>query len=320
MRLVMMGTGRFAVPTFHALLQSAHAIAALFTQPDRNARSSRAAAANPMRQVAEARGVPIHAPESVNSAESVALLRQLQPDVLVVCDYGQILRPAALAAAAHGGINLHGSLLPKYRGAAPVNWALLQGEQETGVTVIHMTPQLDAGPMVARRSTRILPDEDAEHLESRLAELGVEPVLEALGKLETWDGLSPLGEPQDLHLVSRAPRLTKEAGHLDWCLSAQAIRNRVRGLVPWPGTFTHWTNAKGERVRLIVRRVSTTDCLSATPGAPGEVVEASRERLVILAGDHCGVVIEQLQPAGKRLMSAAEFLRGHAVRPGDQLT
>ena len=166
--------------------------------------------------------------------------RQLSPDLLVVCDYGEILRPETLATARLGGINLHGSLLPKYRGAAPVQWAILRGETETGNSIIQMTPGLDAGPCLAQQRTPIDPDEDAEQLETRLAAMGAELVLRVIDELESGTA-KPIA--QDAGLASKAPRLKKEQGAIDWSRPAQEIKNQVRGLRPWPRAFTFWHRA-----------------------------------------------------------------------------
>ena len=171
-------------------------------------------------------------------------LRELNSDLLVVCDFGQILSSQALSVARLGGINLHGSLLPKYRGAAPVNRAIWNGEEETGVTVLHMTPRLDAGPSLGRKSTAILPDENAGQLEQRLSKLGVDAVAESLTLLQQWDGTSPIGQVQDPGLATNSPRLSKADGRVDWTQSAQRISNQVRALNPWPGTFTAWRRPK----------------------------------------------------------------------------
>src|SRR4051812_3726396 len=180
MRLVVLGTGPFAVPTLRALANSRHEVALVVTRPP----TGRTALASPMQQAANSLGLPVWWPETVNSTESQARMASLQPDLLVVCDYGEILRPETLATARLGGINLHGSLLPKYRGAAPVQWAILRGEAETGNSIIHMTPGLDAGPLLAQQRVPIDPDEDAAQLEARLAALGAEAVLRVVDALE----------------------------------------------------------------------------------------------------------------------------------------
>jgi methionyl-tRNA formyltransferase len=316
MKLLALGTGPFAVPMFQSLLESSHSVAALVTRPTQEAHGRRKSPVNPMRDAAEAHGLPIFHPQDINSGEGRRVVADLRPDLLVVCDYGQILSAETLSLAPLGGINLHASLLPKYRGAAPINWAILEGETETGVTVIHMTPRLDAGPSLVQRTIAIGVEESAVELEVRLARLGAAAVLEAIGMLADWDRHSPLGELQDAALATRARRLRKEDGQVDWSRSAVQIRNQVRALKPWPGTFTHWHPAHGEPLRLILDQVAIVDhvLLSAEPGA---VVRADSSSLHAATG--AGVVsIERLQPAGKRLMSADEFLRGHRVEVGQR--
>ncbi len=320
MRIVLMGTGPFAAPSFQSLIEAPdHEVVALFTQPERRVvKKNRPVEPGPARRVALDAGLPIHDPPNVNDAESVALLERLAPDLLVVCDYGQILKPATLAAARRGGINLHGSLLPKYRGAAPVQWAILSGDEETGVTVIHMTPRLDAGPMLVQRRVPILPEDDAVTLEERLAREGVGAVHEAIEMLSAWDGHSAIGTPQDASLASRAPRFAKSDGAIDWTKPAESIRNHVRGLKPWPGSYTQWSPEGSEPVRLIIDRVSIEPGASRS-AEPGEVVVAEGDRLLVMAGDGALVRIERLQPAGKRKMNVDEFLRGHRIQPGQKL-
>ena len=205
MRLILMGTGSFAVPTFRAVLASRHDVAALVTRPVPPAVGRRKGPVNPVLDSFTAAGIPVLAPESVNDAATGRQLVPFHPDLFVVCDYGQILADDTLRIARCGGINLHGSLLPKYRGAAPINWAIWQGETEAGVSVIHMTPRLDGGPVLTSALTPIAPDEDAPALEHRLAQLGVEPVLHAIDMLDSWDGRSALGTPQDPTQATRAP-------------------------------------------------------------------------------------------------------------------
>lgn len=324
MRLVMMGTGPFAVPTFRALLDSNHVVLGLMTRPTPPFRGRGPAPVNPMRELAEQRGISVSAPDSVNSPESIAQLEQWAADLFVVCDYGQILKRDTLARARLGGINLHGSLLPRYRGAAPINWALYNGDPETGVTVIHMTPLLDGGPIIAVHRTPIEPEETAVELERRLAQAGVAPVLESLELLARWDGATPLGAMQDPQLATRAPRLTKADGEVDWGRPARAIRDQVRAFKPWPGTYTQCPSTKGEPVRLILTSVSVVAPTASSQDdatdrlQPGQVVRSDGERLWMRTGD--GVLsIEELQPAGKRVMRVGEFLHGHAVPVGTQL-
>lgn len=321
MRLVLMGTGPFAAPTFRDLLDAPqHEVLALYTQPQRGspAKGRGAPPPSPARQVALDAGLPVEDPESVNAADAVARLQSWNADLLVVCDYGQILKPAALAAARLGGINLHGSLLPKYRGAAPVQWALLNGDRETGVTVIHMTPRLDAGPCLVQQRLAIQEDDDSVTLEARLAQLGIGAVREAIAMLESWDGHTPLGIVQDHREASRAPRFQKADGEVHWQQSAEQIRQQVRGLKPWPGSFTHWLPENGPPVRLILDRVAI---VGSHPDAalPGAIVATSAAGVDVMTGNGQVLRIEVLQPAGKRKMTADEFLRGHRCQPGQQL-
>ena len=314
MRILMMGTGPFAVPSFRWLLESAHEVPALITRPARG----RKPPPNPMRETAAAAGMPVYDPADINAAESHALLKELACELYLVCDYGQILSRETLAIPRLGGINLHGSLLPKYRGAAPINWAILEGETVTGVTVIHMTPRLDGGPMLSCQELAIGPRETAEDLEPRMAKLGVRAVQEAIELLAAWDGESELGTPQDRTLVSKAPRLSKEQAAIDWSKPARQLANQVRAFQPWPGTY--FTRPLGEREeRVIVLAASVVELSSRAQVdanvAPGTVIAGDGESLEVATGE--GVLsIEEVQPAGKKPMPAAAYLRGKPLLPG----
>lgn len=312
-----MGTGPFAVPTFEALLDSEHEVIVLVTRPTPPIRTRGKAPRNPMREVAEARGIEVLSPDDVNSETARKQLGSLRPDLFVVCDYGQILSADTLSLPPLGGINLHGSVLPKYRGAAPVHWAILNGDAETGVTVIHMTPKLDAGPALTVRKTPIGPDETTAELEPRLSLVGVDAVHEAIAMLAAWAGESALGIPQDSSLACRAPRLKKADGAVDWSRNAAQIYNQVRALKPWPGTFTQYERPNGQGMRLILDDVSVVD-EGSSPGKPGTVVVSDGEQLCVAAGD-TSLAIHRLQPAGKRVMEVKEFLRGHAITVGTLL-
>lgn len=310
MQLIMMGTGPYAVPTFRALHESSHAVSGLFTRPSVARSGRRRAAPNPMRDFAEANGITVHHPNDVNARQAQELLQNLEPDLLVVCDYGQILAVETLASARFGGFNLHASLLPKYRGAAPINWAIYQGETETGNTVIHMTPRVDAGPCVAQERIAIGVDETAEVLEQRLAESGAKLVLQAVDDLDA-DTLQQV--VQDPQKATRAPKLKKSDGHIDWSRSAEQIRNQIRAMQPWPKSFTYWLRDEREHLRLIIEKVCVAPAID---GTPGEVIAVEGERLEVATGD--GVLrIDTLQPAGKRALGASDFLRGYPVQVGD---
>ncbi|MEN6459426.1 MAG: methionyl-tRNA formyltransferase [Thermoguttaceae bacterium] len=314
MRLLMMGTGPFALPTFRKLYETRHTVVGLVTGPVRMHRGRPVEPPSLLREQAAEHRTPIFDPDDVNAAEFRGSLAALAADLLVVCDYGQILTPMTLGAARRGGINLHASLLPKYRGAAPINWAIYCGDTETGVTVIHMTPQLDAGPCIAQTRVAIDPEETAGELEQRLAELGADLICETIDRLES-DDVRPIA--QDPSLASRARRLKKADGAIDWRRPALAVKNQIRALEPWPRSSTFWHPDNGPAVRLILSRAASDRVRTAETCPPGTVLEAAGDRLVIATGD--GVLLPlSIQPAGKREMSVAEFLRGHHVRVGDR--
>lgn len=260
-----------------------------------------------MVSAAEELGLPVWRPESANLPESVAQLNQYGADLLVVCDYGEILKPPALQATRLGGINLHGSLLPKYRGAAPVQWSVLNGDPETGATVIQMTPGLDAGPILGVVRTAIEPDETAGELEERLSELGAGLTLEVVDALSAGKAS---GNSQDKSLATKAPRLQKADGLINWKRPATELKDHVRGMNPWPRAFTFIPCEKGEPTRLVVDRVEVVE----GTGSPGEVLDAGK-RLVVACGEG-SVELQQVQPAGKRRMTAEEFLRGASLEAG----
>lgn len=316
LRLIVMGTGPFGVPMFRRLLDEGRAVQLLVTQPDRPTRGRSTAPHNPMRELAEQHGIEVFAPESVNTPEAQAKLTSYAADLLVVCDYGQILKPDTLRTTRLGGINLHGSLLPKYRGAAPIQWAIYHGETETGVSVLHITPQLDAGPVIVQLSTPIGPTETAAQLEPRLAELGAQAVASALVELEAHEMTTAV--VQEAALASKAPRLKKSDGLIDWGRSAVAIFNQVRAFQPWPKSFTFWSatgGPDGPSLRLILDTVVPLPAAETAP--PGTILAAERQ-LIVACGEG-SLEIQQLQPAGKRVLPVGEFLRGYPLRPGQKL-
>ncbi|MGB7733614.1 MAG: methionyl-tRNA formyltransferase [Thermoguttaceae bacterium] len=331
MQLIMMGTGPFAVPLFRALYETRHRVTALVTAPLRSHRGQPVAPISSIRDVAQEHGTPIVEPEDVNTPEAQSRLAEYHADLLVVCDYGQILSPPTLATTRRGGVNLHASLLPKYRGAAPINWAIYNGESETGVTVLEITPRIDAGGCLAQTRVAIGPEETAAELEVRLAQIGARLTCETIDRLESGDIRAI---PQDAALVTKAPRLKKTDGAIDWSRPALAIKNQIRALEPWPKTYTFWHRPDGPPIRLILGPATVVNPRLAAAGTaapgdsvgvavelppqPGRVLEASGDRLVIAAGTDA-VMPASVQPSGKRPMPIAEFLRGYHVRPGDQL-
>lgn len=316
MRIVMMGTGPFAVPVFRALVESEHDVPALFTQPSRGKPGS---TENPTRSAAEALGVEIIAEADVNETLVRERLQSLAADLLVVCDFGQILSADTLGASRLGGINLHGSYLPKYRGAAPIQWALYNGDATTGVSVIHMTPRLDAGPCLVQTEELITADDDAVSLELRLSQLGIAAVFESIAKLHSWNGSDSIGSSQDKRLATRAPRLKKSDGRIDWRRTAEEIDRQRRAFTPWPGTFTFVPRSKGDPVRVIIDS-SAALCDASTDATPGTVIRAEKDQLHVACGDESVLAIYSVQPAGKRPMDVAEYLRGRPLAVADQLS
>lgn len=335
MRIIIMGTGPFAVPTAERLLQLGHDIPLVVTRP----LPSPAPKKTPPRPVfdwATKAGIELFEPASANDEATIANLASYNADLFFVCDYGQILSNDCLGATRLGGINLHGSILPRHRGAAPVQWALLRGDEEAGVTVIHMTARLDAGPALVIAKTEVVADETAEDLEPRLAQIGVEATNEALRMLEGADQTGQLGEIQDQALVTRAPRFHKSHGQLDCRHSAEYLVRLIRACQPWPSTFGQLVWTSGKSLRIQVR--SARWCQEIDELSELEVGGAAAVRTDAIAGhspldwsspwDHvlairCGsgyLLASRIQPAGKRVMDASEFLRGHPVNSDASLT
>ena len=317
MRIVMMGTGGFAEPTFAALLGSPHAVVGLFTQPDRptgKERGSTRQAHRGLKDLAVERGIPVLQPESINTPEGVASLRALSPDLLVVAAYGQILSNDVLASATHGGINVHASLLPKYRGAAPINWAIYHGETKTGVTIIRMSIALDAGDILAQEAVDILPDETSGELEARLGPLGAKLAAAVVERIATGEPVP--GVKQDKSQVTKAPKLTKEHGLIDWSRGAEAVRNHIRAMQPYPTAYTYLHRDGQPPLRLIVLKARSAPDEASAPGAVR--TDAAMKQMFVACGQGAVEIIE-LQPAGKRRMSASDFLRGNVLSAGARM-
>jgi methionyl-tRNA formyltransferase len=309
----MMGTGEFALPTFATLYKTPHQVVGLFTQPDRTGRGHHRSLQNPMKQLALAHSTPVFQPEKVNTPEAFADLRALEADLLVVAAYGQILSPELLAIPRLGAINVHASLLPKYRGAAPVAYAILNGDAETGVSIIQVLPKLDAGPILAVARTPIGPQETAGSLEDRLAKLAVD-LLPGVIEQFAAGALRPLAQPEAL--VTRAPKLKKQMGEIDWTKSAREVDCQIRAMQPWPNPYTYLHSAGKPPQRLLVLSVRSVET-SQTDAAPGTPVAVDKDRLVIQTGAGA-VEIAQIQPEGKRPMTAADFLRGRTITSADR--
>lgn len=308
MRVVFMGTPESAVPTLARCLADGHEVVAVWTQPDRPAGRGGKLRPSPVKEFALAHGIAVHQPDRIKTPDAAALFAAHQADVAVVVAYGRILPPAFLRAPQRGCINVHFSLLPKYRGAAPVNWAIIRGECETGVTTMLMDEGLDTGPILLQRATPIGEEETAPELMARLAEMGAELLSETLQRL---DQLEP--QPQKEAEASFAPLLKREDGLIDWTADATTIERRVRGLQPWPNAFTSF---RGQR--WIIWRARA----EATPKAhrlPGEIVEATGDRLVVACGEGTALRLIEVQPEGRRRMGARDLINGARIAVGERV-
>ena len=309
LRIVYFGTPAFAVPTLERLLESRHRLAALISQPDRPKGRGHHVVATATKEVALAHGVRVLQPERIRTDEFLAEIRALQPDLGVVAAYGKILPEALLAIPRLGMINVHASLLPAYRGAAPVHRAVMAGDGETGVTIMRVVKELDAGPMFAAVKRPIGPDETSVQVERGLAELGATLALTIVDALA--DGTA-VETPQDDSRATYAPKIAREEGAVDWHLPAQQIHNRVRGLQPWP-----LVSVRIDGIRYQVHQTMLTGEVSE--GLAGTVVEATAERLDVAAGDRQRLRIVRIQPEGRRVMTARELLAGRKIVPGTRV-
>lgn len=321
MRIVMMGTGTFAEPTFEALIAAFGSdVVGLVTQPERDAgnkRGSTRQTGKGMATIAAAAACSVAQPDSINTPEGLEQLRAMRPDLLVVAAYGQILSKAVLGIPTRGTINVHASLLPKYRGAAPVAYALLNGETQTGVTIIKVTPGLDSGDMILQEAIDILPDDTTGSLEARLAQLGAKLAVEVVRKYAAGGPIE--GVKQDPTRVTKAPKIKKEFGLIDWTKPADFIERFVRAMQPWPTAYTFLHRPGKEPMRVIVTRAVVRGRYDPDhpqlPRLPGQVWGHKTMLLVDTAtGDV--VQIMELQPAGKKPLPAEEFLRGHPLTEG----
>jgi len=306
MRIIFMGTPEFACPTLRALIARGEQVVAVVTQPDRPKGRGQQTLPPPVKLLAERHGIPVLQPVKVRHPDAIEEIRALDPDLIVVIAFGQILPKALLEIPRHGCINVHASLLPRYRGAAPLNWCIINGETETGVTTMMMDVGLDTGDMLLKSATRIDPDEDTSALHDRLSCMGADLLAETLDRLAAGE-LVP--EKQDDALTCYAPMLKKEDGLIDWSKDAQSIKNLVRGMTPWPGAYSML-----EEKLLKVYRVR----IGSGSGAPGEVLGAGRDGIEVACGAG-SILIQELQLEGKKRLSAAEFLAGCKLQPGASL-
>jgi len=310
MNIIFFGSSDFAVPSLQALIASAHKISCVVTQPDRRKGRGLHLEGTSVKVIAQRNGLKIYQPQRINSPEVLKLLKNLNPDLLVVIAYGQILSQDILDIAKGLAINVHGSLLPQYRGAAPINWAIIKGETATGVTIIKMVKEMDAGPILLHSTIGIQEHDTFITLEDKLSKLAAPLLMEALVSVENNN--YKLIE-QDERKISLAPKLKKTNGNIDWDAAAKDIHNLVRGFLPWPGAFTYY---KGKLLKIYQTKIEAPERQGAR--ASGEILNVSQEGIVVATGKD-DLVIEELQIEGRRKMMAEEFIAGHKIRSGERL-
>jgi methionyl-tRNA formyltransferase len=312
LRIVFFGTAELACASLSALLESsAFTVAGVVTQPDRPKGRNLLPQPSPVKVLAAGKPLPLLQPERARNEKFVQTLGEFQPDLIVVVAYGQILPRALLELPRFGGLNVHASLLPKYRGAAPIQWAILNDERETGVTLMKMDEGLDTGDLFAWQSTPITPADNAQTLQDRLAVIGARLLVKTAPEYVAGE-IVPRKQPQTG--ASYARKIAREDGRLDWTQPARSLWNRVRALVPWPGTYT-FLSAEPKPLLLKIWQAEVADL---TSGSPGEVLESSRSGIVVACGQQALRIVE-LQREGGRRMSAQDFLAGHALVPGQRL-
>lgn len=305
-RIIFMGTPEFACPTLQTLIDRGENVVAAVTQPDRPKGRGQKLAPPPVKELALQHGIEVYQPQKVRTPEFIDVIRGLKPDLIVVIAFGQILPKALLDIPPHGCVNVHASLLPRYRGAAPLNWCIINGESETGVTTMVMDPGLDTGPMLLKRSTPINDREDIVSLHDRMSLMGAELLAETLDGLKSG---SMIPEQQDDAQTCYAPLLKKEDGLINWFSPAHAIHNQIRGMAVWPGAYTF---LHGEPLKILCARPGEGT------GVPGSVLRASKNVLEI-ACQSGSLLIEELQLSGKKRLATASFLAGYQVSEGEQL-
>ncbi len=311
-----MGTPEFAVPSLSSLITSAHKIITVVTQPDRPRGRSKMPCPSPVKEAAQKFGLRIIQPANVNEESVVKQLKDLSPDCIIVVAFGQFLSSSIIHLPRYQCINIHASLLPKFRGAAPIHWAIMKGETVTGVTSVVMTKKMDAGDMIAQKTTPISPDENAGDLEKRLASLGAKLLVETLDLIETGKATYTKQNEKE---VSFAPKLKKEQGLVLWSQETQNIHNLIRGVTPSPGAYTYYQakNNPQEKKRIIIIKTHIHDTSKMKPSfKPGTLVEIAPCGLHVATLDGF-LCITQLQPEGRRAMDAQEYIRGHPLAPHD---
>ena len=303
MRIVFMGTPEFAVPSLKALVEAGHEVCGVFTQPDKPKNRGMKLQAPPVKEYALTQNIPVFQPLKMRDGKALSILKELSPELIVVVAYGRILPVDILELPPKGCINIHASLLPKYRGSAPINWAILNGEEETGVCIQYMAEGVDTGDVIDSVITPISSEENAQQLYNRLAQMGAELICPVVTAIEQGTATAT---PQDHGKASHAPMLSKELSPIDWSRSARQIHDQVRGLYPWPAAVSE---IDGVRCKII----RTSICGETTGKHPGAFVQADKKGLKVACGGGEILEILELQPDGKKAMAATAFLMGHPI-------
>lgn len=304
MRILFMGTPDFAVPSLQALLDAGHEVCGVFTQPDKPKNRGMKLQPPPVKVLAQEHEIPVYQPTSVKDGTALEIIQELAPELIVVAAYGRILPNSILEYPAKGCINVHSSLLPKFRGAAPIHWAVVSGETETGVTIMHMAQELDAGDIIDQIRTPIDPDESVEAVHDRLAELGGKILVDVVEQIANGTATRT---PQDSTQATYAPMLSRELSNIDWTQPAKAIHDKIRGLSPWPAAST---NIISDTTIKIFGSVNLGENTSA---AAGTILAAGKQGIDVACGDGKVLRLTQLQAPGGKRMAAADYLRGHPI-------
>ena len=305
MRILFMGTPDFAVSSLKRLVEDGHELCGVFTQPDKPKNRGHKLTPSPVKEYALSQGLEVYQPLKMRDGEAFSIVERLAPELIVVAAYGKILPEDILNFPKYGSINVHSSLLPKYRGAAPINWAILDGEEVTGVSIMYMAKELDAGDVILQKTTPIGPKEDALALTTRLAELGAEALSETVAALQNGTAIRT---PQDGSKMTYASMLTKEMSPVDWTRSAHAVSCQIRGLIPWPCATTDVIS--GEPMKLYAAEETGAD----TSAQPGTIVAAGKAGIDIACGDGKVLRLTELQAQGGKRMTAAAYLLGHPIQ------
>ena len=310
MKIVFFGTSEFAIPSLKALVESRHKVLALVTQPDSKKGRQLKVSPPATKVLASSKNIPVYQPINASSRESVEYLKNIDADLFVVVSFGQILSKDVITLPKIYSVNLHGSLLPKYRGAAPTNWVVINGDSFTGVTVMKMNEKLDEGDIILKKEVKIDEEDTNITISEEMSELGAAILLEAIDSIE--NGRAKLIQ-QDSSQASYAPKLKKEDGLINWNEPASKIHNKVRGLIPWPGAYTHYDSK-------ILKILQTAVCdLDLKEAGAGEVIDIAKDKGIVVKAGQGSIAIKYVQLEGKKAMDAASFLRGHKMAIGDRL-